>query len=78
MLIDEAFCVYVKRGFANYIPEELTIDLKITPTMKTRVKRVLGRIKIIMKEEELPPISVAKKEMHRRMRIQTNMPTTIK
>ena len=62
LLIDEIFDACVKRGFVNYIPEELIIELEITPTMKTHVKRVLGHIKRIIKEETLPPIRVAKKK----------------
>jgi len=56
------FGTVVKRGFVNHIPEALILQLEITPTMKSYVKRVLGHIKQIIKEEELPPIRVAKKK----------------
>jgi CRISPR-associated exonuclease Cas4 len=62
LLIDEAFDTCVKHGFINYIPEGLIIKLEITPTMKTYVKRVLGHIKRIIREEMLPPIRVAKRK----------------
>ena len=62
LLIDEIFGVCVKCGFVNYIPEELIIKLEITPTMKTHVKRVLGHIKRIIREETLPPVRVAKQK----------------
>jgi len=60
LLIEENFGTIVKRGFVNYIPETLILQFEITPTMKSHVKRVLGHIKRIIKDEELPPIRVAK------------------
>jgi len=60
LLIEEDFGAIVKRGFVNYIPETLILQFEITPTMKSHVKRVLGHIKRIIKDEELPPIRVAK------------------
>ena len=60
LLIEETFGAVVKRGFVNYIPETLILQFEITPTMKSHVKRVLGHIKRIIKDEELPPIRVAK------------------
>ena len=60
LLIEENFGTVVKRGFVNYIPETLILQIEITPTMKSHVKRVLGHIKRIIKGEELPPIRVAK------------------
>ena len=60
LLIEDCLGGPVKRGFINYIPEDLVISLEITPTMKTHVKRVLGHIKRIIREEKLPPIRVAK------------------
>lgn len=60
LLIEENFETTVKRGFVNYLPETLILQMQITPTMKSYVKRVLGHIKRIISEEELPPIRVAK------------------
>ena len=62
LLVEENFGTIVRRGFVNYIPEALILQLEITPTMKSYVKRVLGHIKRIIKEEELPPIRVAKEK----------------
>lgn len=62
LLVEENFDTVVRRGFVNYIPEALILQLEITPTMKSYVKRVLGHIKRIIKEEELPPIRVAKQK----------------
>jgi CRISPR-associated exonuclease Cas4 len=62
LLIEENFETVVKRGFVNYIPETLILQIEITPTMKSYVKRVLGHIKRIIKDEELPPIRVAKQK----------------
>ena len=62
LLIDESYSTCVKRGIINYIPEKYVIQLEITPTMKTYVKRVLGHIKRIILEEKLPPIRVTKKK----------------
>jgi len=62
LLIEENFGTVVKRGFVNYIPETLILQIEITPTMKSYVKRVLGHIKRIIKDEELPPIRVAKQK----------------
>ncbi|MCX8177087.1 MAG: CRISPR-associated protein Cas4 [Candidatus Bathyarchaeota archaeon] len=59
LLIEEIFGTVVKRGFINYIPEELVLKSEITPTMKSYVKRVVGHIKRIIREEKLPPIRVA-------------------
>jgi len=60
LLVEENFDAIVKRGFVNYIPEKLILQFEITPTMKSYVKRVIGHIKKIIKEETLPPIRVAK------------------
>ena len=60
LLIEETFGAVVKRGFVNYIPETLILQFEITPTMKSHVKRVLGHIKRIIQDEELPPIRVTK------------------
>ena len=60
LLIVETFGAVVKRGFVNYIPETLILQFEITPTMESHVKRVLGHIKRIIKDEELPLIRVAK------------------
>jgi len=62
LLVEENFDTVVRRGFVNYIPETLILQLEITPTMKSYVKRVLGHIRRIIKEEELPPIRVAKQK----------------
>ena len=62
LLVEENFGTVVKRGFVNYIPETLILQMEITPTMKSYVKRVLGHIKRIIKDEELPPIRVAKRK----------------
>ncbi len=64
LLIEENFNTVVKRGFVNYIPERLILKLEITPTMKSYVKRVVGHIKRIIKEEKLPPIRVAQNRCH--------------
>lgn len=60
LLIEDSFKTVVRRGFVNYLPEMLILQFEITPTMKSYVKRVLGHIKRIIREEELPPIRVAK------------------
>ncbi len=60
LLIEENFGTIVKRGFVNYLPETLILQFEITPTMKSHVKRVLGHIKRIIQDEELPPIHVTK------------------
>ena len=60
LLIEENFETQVKRGFVSYLPEKLIVELKITPTMKTHVKRIIGHIKRMVREERLPPIRVAK------------------
>jgi len=62
LLVEDHFGTVVRRGFVNYIPGTLILQLEITPTMKSYVKRVLGHIKRIIKEEELPPIRVAKQK----------------
>jgi CRISPR-associated exonuclease Cas4 len=62
LLVEENFDTVVRRGFVNYIPETSILRLEITPTMKSYVKHVLGHIKRIVKEEELPPIQVAKQK----------------
>jgi CRISPR-associated exonuclease Cas4 len=59
LLIEENYHTNVRRGFINYMPEKLIIQLEITPTMKIYVKRVLGHIRKMVKKEELPPIRVA-------------------
>ena len=60
LLIEENFDTQVRRGFVSYLPEKLIVELKITPTMKTHVKRIIGHIKRMIREEKLPPIRVAK------------------
>ncbi len=60
LLVEENFGTVVKRGFVNYIPEQLILKFEITPTMKSYAKRVVGHIKRIIREEKLPPIKVAR------------------
>ena len=60
LLVEENFETVVRRGFVNYIPEGLILRVDVTPSMKSYVKRVLGHIKRIIRDEELPPIRVAK------------------
>jgi len=62
LLVEDHFGAVVRRGFVNYIPETLILQLEITPTMKSYVKRVLGHIKRIIEDEELPPIRVSKQK----------------
>jgi CRISPR-associated exonuclease Cas4 len=62
LLIDEVFNTHVKRGFVNYIPEEKVIELEITYSMKVYVKKVLGDIERIIKDEKLPPIRTDRKK----------------
>ncbi|MEM3700990.1 MAG: CRISPR-associated protein Cas4 [Candidatus Bathyarchaeia archaeon] len=59
LLVEENFGTVVKRGFVNYIPEQLILKFEMTPTMKSYVKRIVGHIKRIIREERLPPIRVA-------------------
>jgi len=60
LLIDENYKTNVKRGLINYIPEETIIKIEITQTMKTHVKRIIGNIQKIIREEKPPKIRVAK------------------
>jgi len=60
LLIEENFGTVVKRGFVNYLPEKLIVQFEITSTMKSHVKRILGHIKNIIKNQQLPPIHVTK------------------
>jgi len=62
LLIDEVFDTCVKRGFINYIPEEKVMELEITRSMKVFVKRVLGDVEKIIREEKLPPIKVSRRK----------------
>jgi len=62
LLIEENYGTAVRRGYVNYIPETLILPLEITPTMKSYVRRVIGHVKSIVKDEELPPIRVAKQK----------------
>jgi CRISPR-associated exonuclease Cas4 len=62
LLIDEAFNTCVKRGFVNYIPEEKVVEIEITHSMKIYVKRVLGDIERIIRDEKLPAIRVDRKK----------------
>ncbi|MGB9778901.1 MAG: CRISPR-associated protein Cas4 [Candidatus Bathyarchaeales archaeon] len=59
LLVEENFGTVVRRGFVNYIPEKLILKFEITRSMKSYVKRVVGHIKRIIREEKLPPIRVA-------------------
>jgi CRISPR-associated exonuclease Cas4 len=62
LLVEENFGTVVKRGFVNYIPEGLILRVDVTPSMKSYVKRVLEHIKRIIRDEELPPVRVAKRK----------------
>jgi CRISPR-associated exonuclease Cas4 len=62
LLIEENYEAVVRRGCVDYIPEGLILQFEITPTMKSHVKRILGHVKRIIKDEELPPIRVAKQK----------------
>ncbi|MDR2204355.1 MAG: CRISPR-associated protein Cas4 [Nitrososphaerota archaeon] len=59
LLIEDNYNTIVKQAFIEYIPEKIVIQFEITPTMKTFVKRIIGHIKQIIQEEELPPIRTA-------------------
>jgi CRISPR-associated exonuclease Cas4 len=60
LLIEDNFNTVVRRAFVDYIPDWLILQFEITPTMKIFVKRVLGHIRRIIKDEELPRIRVTK------------------
>jgi CRISPR-associated exonuclease Cas4 len=60
LLVEDHFKTVARRGFVNYIPESLILQFEITPTMKSYVKRILGHIRRIIRDEKLPPIRVAK------------------
>lgn len=60
LLIEENYNTTVKRGYINYIPENLIIPLEITINMKNYVKNIIEKIKNIIREEKLPQIRVAK------------------
>lgn len=62
LLVENNYKTIVRRGFVNYIPETLNLQFEITPTMKSYVKRVLGHIKRIIRDGELPPIRVTKQK----------------
>jgi len=59
LLVKESFGRGVRRSF-EYVPEALILQLEVTPIIKSYVKRVLWHIKRMLREEELPPIRVAK------------------
>lgn len=54
LLVEESYETVVRRGFITYMPEELTIALKIPPTIKIHVRRILSHINEIITREELP------------------------
>jgi CRISPR-associated exonuclease Cas4 len=60
LLVEENYSTVVKRGFINYIPEKLVLNIEITSTMKTHVRRVIGHIKRIKMKETLPSIRVTR------------------
>ena len=61
-LVEENFGTVVRRGFVNYLPEGLILQFEITPTIKSYVKRVLGHIRRIIRNGELPPIRVSEQK----------------
>ncbi|MBS7288764.1 MAG: CRISPR-associated protein Cas4 [Candidatus Freyarchaeota archaeon] len=62
LLAEEKFGGKARKGYLHYIPEKLTIQVEITQTMKTHVKRILSHIKKIITEEKLPPVRVDPKK----------------
>jgi CRISPR-associated exonuclease Cas4 len=60
LLIEDCFNVLVKRGFINYIPENLILKLEITYNIKQYTKRILGSIKNTIIKERLPLVRVIK------------------
>lgn len=62
LLVEESLGTVVKRGFVNCIPETLILQFEIAPSTKSHVKRVLGHIRRIVRDEELPPIRVTKRK----------------
>jgi len=62
LLVEDNYDTVVRRGFVNYVPEGLVLEVEITPTMKSHVRRVIGHVKRIIRDEELPPVRVAKRK----------------
>ncbi|MEM2126666.1 MAG: CRISPR-associated protein Cas4 [Candidatus Bathyarchaeia archaeon] len=62
LLIEENLNTTVKRGYINYLTENLIISLEITSNMKNYTKHIIEKIKNIIREENLPKIMVAKQK----------------
>jgi len=73
LLTEENFDAHVRRGFVNYIPEDLIMRLE----MKTHVKRVLGHVRTIIGKEILPPIRVAQQKCTGAHGYETSMQTVV-
>jgi CRISPR-associated exonuclease Cas4 len=54
LLVEETYDTIVRRGFVYYIPEELTIQIRITESMKTYLKKIIGATANIIESEEEP------------------------
>ena len=61
LLLEEAYHTVVKRGYLNYLPDEKIIQQKITPTMKTHVRKALEKILMIIEGKEIPRVNISSK-----------------
>jgi CRISPR-associated exonuclease Cas4 len=59
LLLEEKFSTVVRRGYLYYLPEERVLEVFFTRSMKRYVRRVIGQVLEILREERLPPVRVS-------------------
>jgi len=73
LFVEEIFDIHVACDFINCIPEDVILELEMTPTMKVHVKRVIENMASDLTSQKRDATSSA-----RRLRTQINMPTVLR
>jgi CRISPR-associated exonuclease Cas4 len=60
LLLEEQYSAIVRRGFVYYLPEDLAVEVEITESMKTYLKKVIMAIHNVIKSGEEPSARIPK------------------
>lgn len=60
LLLEEQYSTIVRRGFVYYLPEDLAVEVEITESMKTYLKKVIRAIHNVIESGEEPSARIPK------------------
>jgi len=58
LLLDDRYRTTVKRGFVNYVVEDLVLSCEISDAVKRYTKQLIKKIQELIVRQELPPVTV--------------------